>query len=327
MELDFRKETILKLIVDNYVKAVKPVSSKIVSETLDCSPATVRNEMVLLEEYGYLEKSHLSSGRIPTQKGYRYYVDYLMQPKKMSDGELEKLELIVNNSSLVVSDVIKQSLQIISELTNCTLVTLNNNTNNYLKQVEIVPLSENSFLAIIVTDSGHIEHKNMTIQTGVSLDEVKKTIDIVNKLLVGSELNTINEKLELEIKPIIASNIKHHEIIYDTLYKFFREAFTNINVNYVGKNNMLNQPEFTDIEKIRSIMDKLDDDIVIDRIAQNNEEISIFIGDEGHIDEDVSVVQVNCGPSGKIALIGPKRMEYDKVISLLEYLKKEIERK
>ena len=127
--LTSRQEKILQLIVDEYVKSVNPVGSKLICDELDCSSATVRNEMSILEDLGYLEKTHVSSGRIPSELGYRYYVDNLMEPKKMNGDDLLKLQLIFNNNKLDMPDVIKKSLAIISELTDYTSVVLGSKSN------------------------------------------------------------------------------------------------------------------------------------------------------------------------------------------------------
>ncbi|MFV0274697.1 MAG: heat-inducible transcriptional repressor HrcA [Bacilli bacterium] len=325
MEMNFRKDTILKLIVESYIDTIKPISSKAICDCLDCSSATVRNEMMELEEMGYLEKEHISSGRIPSKQGYRYYIDYLMQPHRMKKRDLEKLDAIFNNTSLEVTDAISQSLKIVSEMTNYTLINLNDG-KNVLRQVEIVPLSNTKLITIIVTESGHVEHRNMTISQEVSITEIKKIVELINKLLVGTQLNMVHEKLEFEIKPMIVSGLKQQEMIYEAFYNVFKDAMFKNEVNYIGKNNILKQPEFNTIDKIRNIMEKLDDNYIIKNMEELDDDIKVYIGDESDIDEDVSMIRVNYG-NGSFALVGPKRMDYKKVLPLLEYIKDEIEGK
>ena len=119
-----RQNTLLKLIIEEYIKSANPVGSKGLCDSLNCSSATIRNEMAQLEEYGFLEKTHTSSGRVPSELGYRYYVDNLMEPKKMTGEDVLKLQTIFDNKSLVLTDAISKSLEIISEITNCTSVVL-----------------------------------------------------------------------------------------------------------------------------------------------------------------------------------------------------------
>ena len=143
-----RQSKLLKLIVEEYIKEAVPVGSSGLCNKLNCSSATIRNEMAALEEIGYLEKTHTSSGRIPSELGYRYYVDNLMEPKKMTGEEMLKLQQVFNNKQLALSDVITRSLEIISEITNCTSLVLGSDSSyNKLKQVEVVPLDTNTVIA------------------------------------------------------------------------------------------------------------------------------------------------------------------------------------
>ena len=206
-----REKEILKVIVEEYIKTAKPVSSSQICEVISCSSATVRNEMVYLSDLGYLEKNHFASGRIPSEKGYKYYVDNLMRPKDMTGEDMLKLQTIFNNQSLALSDTIKKSIEIVSEITNYTSIVLGTNAKaNKLKQVEIVPLEENKILTLVITDKGVVEHKNLYLPSTISTLEVRKTVELINKLLVGTPINEVSEKLEYEIKPIIGQYVKQH---------------------------------------------------------------------------------------------------------------------
>ena len=167
--LTSRQEKILELIVEEYVKKVTPVGSKHICDALDCSSATVRNDMAILEDLDYLEKTHISSGRIPSEKGYRYYVDNLMKPKEMKGDDVLKLQVIFANKNLAFDDCLKKSLEIIAEMTDYTSIVLGSKSNdNYLQKVEVLPLADTKALAIVVTDKGHVEHKTLDI-TNISL--------------------------------------------------------------------------------------------------------------------------------------------------------------
>ena len=159
-----RQEKILKLIVEKYVKDPIPVGSKVISKLINCSPATVRNEMGELEKFGLLEKTHTSSGRVPSEAGYRYYVDNLMELKKMNAEDMLKLQRVFKNQQLALSDVITKSLQVISDMMNYTTIVLGSTSHeNLLKLIEVVPIDEVSMTVIIVTDKGHVEHKNIKL--------------------------------------------------------------------------------------------------------------------------------------------------------------------
>ncbi len=319
-----RENQILRIIVEEYIKTAKPVSSSHICKNIKCSSATVRNEMVYLEDLGYLEKNHFASGRIPSEKGYKYYVDNLMQPKNMTGEDMLKLQTIFKNQSLDLSDTIKKSIEIVSEITNYTSIVLGTNAKaNRLKQVEIVPLEENKILTIVITDKGIVEHKNLYLPSTISTDDVRKTVELINKLVVGTPINEISEKLEYEVKPIIGKYVKQHEVLYNAFYDAFSEFTSSSNdVHFVGKNNFLKQPEFTNIEKVKEILSKFED--VSSIKEEENNGIHIYVGSESEITDDTSVVKTKYnvnGEEGTIAIVGPKRMEYDKVVSLLDYIK------
>ena len=325
-----RQRKILKLIVERYIESPTPVGSKVVSKIINCSPATVRNEMGELEKYGLLEKTHTSSGRVPSEAGYRYYVDNLMELKKMNSEDIVKLGIVFNNQQLALSDVITKSLQVISDMMNYTTVVLGSTSHeNLLKQIEVVPIDDVSMAVIIVTDRGHVEHKTIKLQD-VSLEEVKKTVGLINNLISGTPIDEVSKKLEYEIKPIIGNYVRQHEQLYNAFYHVFTD-FTNQEINIMGRNKMLEQPEFSsNIDKIKTVFNKLEDHEVLTNIVEDNDNnIRVYIGNENNIDSDVTVVKTKFknGPEeGTIAIVGPKRMEYDRVVSLLEYMRENIER-
>ena len=157
-----RQKNILKFIVEEYVKTVKPVSSNEICKSLNCSSATIRNEMVILEELGYLEKNHFASGRQPSEAGYKYYVDNIMSPKDITGEDMLKLQTIFHNQSLVLTDAIEKSLELVAELTNYTSVVLGKSSSeNRLKKVEVVSLDDDKILTMLITDKGYVEYKNL----------------------------------------------------------------------------------------------------------------------------------------------------------------------
>ena len=324
-----RQKEILKLIVLEYIKGAKPVGSNLICDVLNCSSATVRSEMANLEELGLLEKTHTSSGRVPSEEGYRYYVNYLMKPKEISGEDMLKLQLIFNNNQLELSDCIKKSLEIVSDITNYTSVVLGTKSHdNTLKEVNIVPLSETNMIVIVITDKGFVEHKNIDVN-GISLDEIKKTVTLINNMIVGTPIDEISSKLEFEVKPIIGRYVKEHEKLYNVFYNVFTN-FTNKSVDIMGKSNILKLPEFSNVDKVRDVLEKLDDNI--DNIVEedDNNNINIYIGNETNIDSDMTVIRTKYKTDkeeGTIAIVGPKRMEYDRVVNLLEYIKENIENK
>ena len=323
-----RQNKILTLIITEYIKLARPVGSNLICKRLKCSSATIRNEMASLEELGLLEKTHTSSGRVPSEQGYRYYVDHLMKPKELNGEDMLKLQIIFNNQQLELSDCLSESLKLISDMTNYTSIVLGGTSHdNRLKEISVVPIDSENLIVIVVTDKGHVENKKVTLKN-VSLDEIKKTVNLINDLLVGTPIDEVSSKLEFEIKPIIGRYVKEHEIVYNTFYQVFKD-FSSKNINVVGKNNILKQPEFNNVEKIKDIFGKLDDEEeIIDSIEEENNDIKIYIGRENSLDDDVTVIKTKYhtdDQEGTIAIVGPKRMDYDRVVTLLEYIKSNIE--
>lgn len=327
--LSERQNKLLKLIVEEYIKTANPVGSTGLCEKLNCSSATIRNEMADLEEIGYLEKTHTSSGRVPSETGYRYYVDNLMEPKKMTGEDVLKLQTIFDNKQLVLSDVIERSMEIISEITNCTSVVLGaSSKENNLKEVQAVPLNDNKVIAIVITDKGHVEHKELNVGN-VSTSEIKKVVELINKLLVGTPLDDVSAKLEFEIKPIIGNYVKSHETLYQAFYNAFNEFSYKSHMHMAGRTNLLDYREFDNVSKVKEILNKFDDDSMVKKIEADDNDINVYIGHENNFDDDVSVIKTKYivnGEEGTIAIVGPKRMDYERVVSLLEFIKQNIER-
>lgn len=326
--LSERQEHLLKIIVEDYIKTARPVSSKSICDIMNCSSATVRSEMSQLEDLGLLEKTHISSGRIPSEKGYRYYVDHIMIPKELTGDDMLRLQKIVSNKSLVVNDAIARSMEIITELTSYTAVVLGKqSSDNLINKVEVIPIDDNNLVAIIVTDKGHVEHKNVYIDGYVSMNDIKQTVDLINKLIIGTSLDDVAEVLEFEVKPRIADYVEQHEVLYNAFYNAFNEFTNNRSVYRSGTKNILMQPEFNDADKIRDIISKFEDKEIVESIKEEDNGINIYIGSENNFDDDVTIIKTKYtinGEEGTIALIGPKRMEYDRVITLLNYIKDNI---
>lgn len=324
-----RQENLLKLIVEEYMKTAIPVSSKSLADAMKCSSATIRNEMSLLEDIGLLSKTHTSSGRIPSSKGYRYYVDNIMKPEELTSEEIEKLGKIFSNNSLALNDAVIRSLEIVSEITNYATIALGNaSPSNKVAKIEVIPISDTKMIAIVVTDKGHVENRNVVLPEFVSKTEIKKTVELINKLIIGVPISEVSQFLEYEIKPIISKYIKQHEALYTAFYNAFSDFTHETFMKMSGTNNILAQPEFSNPEKMKEILGKFDNKEMIKKINENKE-AKIFIGEESDFDEDLSIIKTSYykdGEEGTIAIVGPKRMDYGKAQALLDYIKKSIDR-
>lgn len=331
--MENRQRMILKEIVECYIKEAKPIGSKHLCDKFNCSSATIRNEMASLEKLGFIEKNHISSGRIPSEQGYKYYVDELMEPKELTGEDMLKLQTIFSNQNLMVSDAIERCLEIISDITNYTSISLGKESEeNTLKQISIIPLDEEHIVALVCTDKGIVKNKQFTIGENINLKEVVKTSEIINKMLIGTPISIISERLEYEIKPIISAQVKQYETIYGIFYDAFNDFVSNKeNFHVVGKTKMLNQPEYNDTTEMKRLITKLEDDKWVKKIEKSDDKnISIYIGKENEFDDNVTVIKTNYklgGEKGTIAIVGPKRMEYDKVVGVLNILNKWLEEK
>ncbi len=326
-----RQKNILKEIVLEYIKKARPVGSQSLCKKFKVSSATIRNDMLVLENLGYLEKQHISSGRIPSEKGYRYYVDHLMEPSKISGEDMLKLQTIFSNNELDLDSAIEKSLEIISDITNYTSVILGSaSKENLLQKVEVVPISPGVVVAIVITDKGHVTNKQITLPEGIDIKEVQKTSELLNKMLFGTPLDLVPSKLEFEIKPIIGNYVTNYEVLYNAFYEALSNFQTDRDVRWNGKANILKQPEFSTVDDVKNIISKFESKDLVSKIEETDDEVKVYIGKETSLDDNVTVIKTKYKTSdkeGTLAIIGPKRMDYERVLNLLEYIKSRIEKK
>lgn len=329
--LTSRQTLILKVIVDEFTRTAEPVGSKRLMTLLDISvsSATLRNEMAILEELGLLEKTHTSSGRIPSSKGYRYYVENLMD--RQLDSKVENaLSEAFQERHYTVEEVVKKSCDILSQMTNLTSVVLGPETSSQtLQHIQLFPINERSAVCVFITSHGHTENKTFHFEENVSLKDIQTCCNIVNDQLVGTPVCDVAEKME-EIKPMLSSQVSRHEVLFQAFVSAFVK-FASDNVYTSGASNMLYQPEFADIEKLKELMNFLEDSNVWRQLGNTEGDISIRIGNDNEIIpmNDVSVItskiKLNEKEEGQLMVVGPTRMPYNKVVALMEYMTKVIE--
>ncbi len=328
-----RREKVLKLCVEHFIKYAQPVGSKTLLEEykLDCSPATIRAEMNALEVDGYLEKLHTSGGRVPSSKGYRYYVEHL-RDKSIDEQFKYQMQSVLDQKVKSIQDVIKQSCEILSQMTNLASIVLGPGANNeHLISVQLVPISDKSATCVFVTDQGYVENKTFVIDEKTKLEDVENCVKLLNDRLKGTAISELVPKMEA-IRPVLGDYVVNHDVIYKAMLEAFL-GFAKDRLSAFGKEELLDQPEFAnDAAKMRKILELLNkpeafrENEQADGIEGN---VSIHIGGESTGDEDVSIVQAKIKMPGKqersIAVVGPKRMDYDKVVSSLEYLIKQLD--
>ena len=322
-----RKDLILKYIVEYFIRTASPVGSHTLIEEyqLPYSSATIRNEMAELERNGMIEKTHTSSGRIPSTKGYKYYISYLRE--RDLDSEIKnQLALVLNEKSKSIEDVIKESCEVLSHMTNLASVVLGPNADEErLISVQCIPLAKNSATAVFVTDKGYVENKTFIFPSDVNIVDVQNCVKMLNDRLVGTSISALVPKMEV-IKPIITQYVKDNDIIYRAFAEMLLK-FTENRVSMFGTDNLFDQPEFSDnTSAIKKMMKLLESPEVMKNYHNKGTTSQVFIGDDNDNDDlkNVSVVTSNINVNGQkrgtIALVGPTRMDYDKVLSALEYV-------
>ncbi|UII54934.1 heat-inducible transcriptional repressor HrcA [Cytobacillus spongiae] len=324
-----RQLLIFQVIVDDFIRSAQPVGSRVLSkkEEITFSSATIRNEMADLEELGFIEKTHTSSGRIPSEKGYRYYVDHLLSPQKLTKKEVLTIKSLFADKIYELEKVVQRSAKILSELTNYTSIVLGPAVNDHkLKKIQIVPLNHDTAIAIIVTDTGHVENKMIELPTSINASDLEKMVNILNERLVGVPLVDLKGKIYKEVAQLLSQHIRN----YDTMLHSFADSLYISNEEklfFGGKTNMLGQPEFNDIQKIRDLLNMIEQEKgFYELIRKNPAGINVRIGRENNntVMENCSLItatySVGAEQLGTIAILGPTRMEYSRVISLLQFI-------
>lgn len=328
-----RQEKILKLIVDEYVKSAEPVGSKTLAKDLKVSSATIRNEMGALEQEGYIEKTHTSSGRIPSEKGYRHYIETVAKTIEEDSNGYFEFEEIFSNKEAERDMIIKEAINLLSEATNCTAISLGPNAyHSKVKKVQLVQLSPTHGLILVITNYGYVESKEINIEEHMDIEELTKVIDLLNELLRDTLISQVSEKLHYEIEHNqIKELLKYRETIIDSFIEAFSK-FAQSRYYLTGQSNMLYQPEFNDIDKLREFISTIENKEIFKIVDTQEEGISVKIGTENQITSmnDITVISSTYdtidGEKGTVSLVGPKRMDYRKAIPLIKYIAKHIQK-
>ena len=329
--LDDRKKKVLQAIVEEYINTAEPVSSNALTTNhgLDCSSATIRNEMADLEKAGYLDKTHTSSGRVPSEKGYRYYVDELLKDDDISLEEIkyisDKLETKVNE----IEDLTKITANTISEVTHYTTVSIGPKANSQIiEEIKFVLLGSRMMMAVILTDSGLVKETIIKFDEDVTEKQVETINYMFNKKLKGQPIETIDRPLEEYLYDEMTYSINVIKPIIEQIKRVLEEE----HIYLEGANKSFDLPEFNSLEVAKNFVNVLDTkELVTDMLDSGfADDIHVYIGEENQKEElkDFSVVtfkhKVNGKDLGTIGIIGPKRMDYSKVISVMKYINKKL---
>ncbi len=328
-ELDPRKKQVLQAVIDDYIESAEPVGSRTLARhhDLGVSPATIRNEMADLEMLGYLEHLHTSSGRVPSSKGYRLYVNGLMQPKPLTDAEKAQIDKWYRERVRRVEEVFQETARIIAKVTkNVSLVLAPQMTQAKFHCLQFLPLDDRRVITVLMTDAGFIENKILKMPDGSTFEDFQRMAQVINKNLAGHTLGTIKQNSLSEIKDEIGDDMLYEsalEIIHRALDSGKRERL------YLGgTTELLEQPEFHDVEKVKETLLMLEEEELMKDIlhAHMGDGLEVTIGQENpdkHL-QDASIITATYHLDGEllgtIAVLGPTRMEYAKAMSLLEFM-------
>jgi heat-inducible transcriptional repressor len=335
MLLDDRKRKILQAIIDDYIDTAEPIGSRTIARKheLGLSPATIRNEMADLEEMGYLAQPHTSAGRVPSDKGYRLYVDQLMKVKELSVDEIESIKSALEIRINELSQLIRQASAVMSRITKYTSMAVTPQMKkSVLKAVQVVPIEPGKVLVIVVTSAGVVRNSLIKIPELVTVDFLIQVSNILNDKLSGLTLEQINMPVIMEIANRIG-------VSRETLITILSTVADCINltddheVYLEGATNILNYPEFRDVAKAKEFLNALDEKEILSKLLSGGFDsggVSIQIGNENLIQEirDCSLVTTTYSAGdvviGSIGVIGPTRMEYGKVISSMNHVQRKI---
>jgi heat-inducible transcriptional repressor len=323
-----RQLLILQIIIDDFIHSAQPVGSRTLSkkEEITFSSATIRNEMADLEEMGYIEKPHSSSGRVPSEKGYRFYVDHLLAPQHLPQDEIVRVKGMFAERMFEMEKIAQQSAQILSDLTSYTAIVLGPKVSeNKLKNVQIVPLDEQKVVAIIVTDSGHVQSRTITVPNTIEVNDLEKMVNILNEKLSGVAISELHNKIFKEIVTVLRQHVQNYDQVTNLLNGTFQFPAAE-KIYFGGKTNMLAQPEFHDINKVRSLLYMIEEEREFYKLLSHKPlGIQVKIGRENgaSVMDDCSLITATYSIGeeqlGTFAVLGPTRMNYARVISLLQF--------
>lgn len=330
--LDERKKKILQAVVDEYVNTAEPVSSATLVKkySLDYSSATVRNELAELENNGYLDKTHTSSGRIPSAKGYRFYVDELVKEDDISLEEIKYIQSKLSTKVNEIEDLTKIATSTLSEITHYTSVAVGPKPDKQIiEEMKFVLLGLRMLMVVIVTESGMVKETIIKYDEDIRPSQVETLNNLFNSKLKGKPLSKIDQPMEAYILAEITYSVEVIKPIIDQINHIIEEEES---IYLQGANRAFDLPEFKSLAIAKNFVNVLDTkELVLDMLNSGiAQDINVYIGDENEIEQlkDFSVVtfkhSVGDKDLGTIGIIGPKRMNYSKVISVMKYLSKKL---
>ena len=330
-----RQKLILLAVIDDYITSAVPVGSRTISkkENIGYSAATIRNEMADLEEMGFLEQPHTSAGRVPSQQGYRFYVDHLLTPQLWTENDIFRYSLQSPFEFEDLEEIFRQMTSVISQLTNYMTITLAPKmVEHRLKHFQVIPLTDRYAVSIVVTNTGYVDQRRIVVPKNVTTTDIEHFVNLLNHRLQGLRMSKLKSVVEKRLKAELKRYVAHIELMMDLFHQIIDHiGKEDERVYFSGTTKILEQPEFQDVEKVKSLFDLLEETDVVSRLVESDSTgVQVRIGEENDLKSinHCSVISasymIDGEPVGSIGVLGPTRMDYSKVIGLIEFLSKDL---
>ena len=327
MDFNDRKKRILQVIVEDFILTNTPVGSRTISKSsgLGVSSATIRNEMQDLEDEGYLEQPHTSAGRIPSIKGYRFYVDWLMQPAPVSSEEKSMIDSMLLDHVTKVDEIFRNMAKAVSSLTHNLSVATSAGIKKKFNYIRFLPLDGERAILLVVTDRGDVSNAVVEIPKGSTFDEMQLLADRMNHFLHGRDIDSMDEKEILTFQKDIEKNLSPYVNVFKTLQRVLtpqQEVYSG------GASQLIEQPEFKNVEKMQDILNLLEQRDMLESmlLSSSDQPIAVHIGTENPMKSlsDLSIVRAQFFSGGRVigsvAVLGPTRMQYSKIIGMMRFM-------
>ena len=321
-----RQVLILQSIVENFITTNQPVGSKQLAQSIDYSSATIRNDMSKLEKEGLIKKTHISSGRVPSEKGYRYYVDYIKKDYELTSSESEKLKELMSDKYVSEDNYLEKNAIVLSDLTDCTAVILApTKADRRINKVEVILLSSRSILVILVTNIGEVFQQNYKLDADFTAEDIAEVNKLLQTYFYDVDMATAHVIIHGELEKYLKTKVNNYDMIVVALNRLLQNKIKKT-VALGGKYNLLKQPDIDNVEKLKEVVSLLEDDKIVELLDHNVEvtdsDTCIKIGKELELENiaDLSLVSSKYNTSkgqGVIAVFGPKRMDYSKIMTLI----------
>lgn len=336
MSLDERKLKILQAIINDYIATAEPVGSRTIAKKYDLgvSSATIRNEMSDLEEMGFIIQPHASAGRIPSDMGYRLYVDNIMQRHKLGDKERRLAVSLINRNINQIQYLMDETAKLISKITNYAAIFSEPIVKNTrLQKIQLMSLEGNSLMILIATEGNIVKHKIVDVKYMPDDDRLYDISTYITQNLKDQVMENIDEECKNKLYRELTGYDEIVSLVFDTMEQFV-ESVERGKFHISGTNNMLAYPEFSDVEKAKNLFQTLEKQDALSKLLsepKNNNDVQIYIGNESGIEEmkDCSIVtttyEFGNNITGTIGILGPTRMDYSQVVSVLNGMVENIE--